>query len=77
MANEMFARVKMEPFLRDADWSLTDDRSARFEWPVHIPADIRIAGGKRPNQMVWIEMACRRIVSNRRNLLVEMASHHP
>lgn len=34
MANEAFARVKIDQLLEDADWSLTDGRSVRFEYPL-------------------------------------------
>lgn len=34
MANEAFARVKIEQLLKDADWTLTDGRSVRFEYPL-------------------------------------------
>ncbi len=34
MANEAFARVKIDQLLRDADWKLTDGRSVRFEYPL-------------------------------------------
>ena len=34
MANEAFARVKIDQFLREADWSLSDGRSVRFEYPL-------------------------------------------
>ncbi|MCJ2042526.1 DEAD/DEAH box helicase family protein [Methylobacterium sp. J-059] len=34
MANEAFARVKIDQLLRDADWRLTDGRSIRFEYPL-------------------------------------------
>ncbi|PCD04193.1 restriction endonuclease subunit R [Sphingomonas spermidinifaciens] len=34
MANEAFARVKIDQLLRDADWRLTDGRSVRFEYPL-------------------------------------------
>ncbi|MGH9068999.1 MAG: DEAD/DEAH box helicase family protein, partial [Acidimicrobiales bacterium] len=33
MANEAFARIKIDRPLKDADWTLTDARSARFECP--------------------------------------------
>jgi type I restriction enzyme R subunit len=32
VANEAFARVKIDQLLRDADWQLTDGRSVRFEY---------------------------------------------
>ena len=32
MAGEAFARVKIDQLLKDADWSLTDGRSVRFEY---------------------------------------------
>ncbi|VTZ25779.1 Type I restriction enzyme, R subunit [Methylocella tundrae] len=32
MANEAFARVKIDQLLKDADWSLSDGRSVRFEY---------------------------------------------
>ncbi|HZR89960.1 MAG TPA: DEAD/DEAH box helicase family protein [Bradyrhizobium sp.] len=32
MANEAFARVKIDQLLKDADWALTDGRSVRFEY---------------------------------------------
>ena len=32
MANEAFARVKIDQLLKDADWRLTDGRSVRFEY---------------------------------------------
>ncbi len=34
MANEAFARVKIDQLLKDADWLLTDGRSVRFEYPL-------------------------------------------
>lgn len=34
MANEAFARVNIDQFLKDADWSLTAGRSVRFEYPL-------------------------------------------
>ncbi len=34
MANEAFARVKIDQLLKDADWSLSDGRSVRFEYPL-------------------------------------------
>ena len=34
MANEAFARVKIDQLLRDIDWKLTDGRSVRFEYPL-------------------------------------------
>jgi type I restriction enzyme R subunit len=34
LANEAFARVKIDRLLRDADWTLTDGRSVRFEYPL-------------------------------------------
>jgi type I restriction enzyme R subunit len=34
MANEAFARVKIDQLLKDADWRLTDGRSVRFEYPL-------------------------------------------
>ena len=76
MANEAFARVKMQQFLKDADWSLTDGRSARFECPIDISTGIRIADREHMNQAGWIKMACPRIVSGRHNLLFEMAGRH-
>ena len=77
MANEAFARVKMQQFLKDADWSLTDGRSAGLECPINISTGIRIADRKHLNQTGWIKMACPRIVSGRHNLLVQMAGRHP
>lgn len=76
MANEALACVKMEEFLKGSEWSLTDGRNTRFEWPVDISTGIWIADRKHRNQTGWIKMSCRRIVSGRHNLLVEMASHH-
>lgn len=32
MANEAFARVKIDQLLKDADWSLSDGRSVRYEY---------------------------------------------
>src|SRR3954471_12086317 len=32
LANEAFARVKIDQLLKDADWTLTDGRSVRFEY---------------------------------------------
>lgn len=32
MANEAFARVKIDQLLKDADWALSDGRSVRFEY---------------------------------------------
>jgi type I restriction enzyme R subunit len=32
--NEAVARVKIDQLLKDADWSLTDSRSVRFEYPL-------------------------------------------
>jgi type I site-specific restriction endonuclease len=32
VANEPYARVKIDQLLRDADWRLTDGRNARFEY---------------------------------------------
>lgn len=34
MANEAFARVKIDQLLKDADWNLTDGRSVRYEYPL-------------------------------------------
>jgi type I restriction enzyme R subunit len=34
VANEAFARVKIDQLLKDADWSLADGRSVRFEYPL-------------------------------------------
>ena len=34
MANEAFARVKIDQLLRDTAWRLTDGRSVRFEYPL-------------------------------------------
>ncbi|MDA9529891.1 DEAD/DEAH box helicase family protein [Bradyrhizobium sp. CCBAU 25338] len=34
MANEAFARVKIDQLLKDAEWALTDSRSVRFEYPL-------------------------------------------
>lgn len=34
MSNEAFARVKIDQVPRDADWTLTDGRSVRFEYPL-------------------------------------------
>jgi len=34
VANEAFARVKIDQLLKDADWSLSDGRSVRFEYPL-------------------------------------------
>ena len=34
VANEAFARVKIDQVLRDADWHLTDGLSVRFEYPL-------------------------------------------
>lgn len=34
MANEAFARIKIDQLLKDADWPLTDGRSVRFEYPL-------------------------------------------
>lgn len=34
MANESFARIKIDQLLKDADWSLADGRSVRFEYPL-------------------------------------------
>src|ERR1700751_4188152 len=34
VANEAFARVKIDQLLKDADWALTDGRSVRFEYPL-------------------------------------------
>ncbi|MCB1972495.1 MAG: hypothetical protein KDG54_19025 [Geminicoccaceae bacterium] len=33
MANEAFAHIKTDQFLKDAEWYLTDGLSARFEYP--------------------------------------------
>ena len=33
MANEAFARVNIDQLLKNADWTLTDARSVRFEYP--------------------------------------------
>ena len=33
MANETFARVKIDQLLKGADWSFSDGRSVRFESP--------------------------------------------
>lgn len=32
MANEAFARVKIDQLLKDADWALSDGQSVRFEY---------------------------------------------
>lgn len=77
MANEAFARVKIDQLLKGADWSPTDSRSVRFEYPLDISTDIRIADDGHLNQMVWIKVACWEIVAGRHKLPVEMASHHP
>lgn len=34
MTNEAFARVKIDQLLKDADWTLTDGHSVRFEYPL-------------------------------------------
>jgi type I restriction enzyme R subunit len=34
LANEAFARVKIDQLLKDADWALSDGRSVRFEYPL-------------------------------------------
>ncbi|MFG1242275.1 DEAD/DEAH box helicase family protein [Xanthobacter sp. V7C-4] len=34
MANEAFARVKIDQLLKDTAWSLTDGRSVRYEYPL-------------------------------------------
>lgn len=34
MANEAFARVKIDQLLKDAQWKLTDGRSVRYEYPL-------------------------------------------
>lgn len=34
MANEAFARVKIDELLKDADWLPTDGHSVRFEYPL-------------------------------------------
>jgi len=34
VANEAFARVRMDQLLKDADWPLSDSRSVRFEYPL-------------------------------------------
>lgn len=34
MANEAFARVKIDQLLKDAEWKLTDGRSLRYEYPL-------------------------------------------
>ena len=34
MANEAFARVKVDQLLKDTDWPLSDGRSVRFEYPL-------------------------------------------
>lgn len=34
MANEAFARIKIDQFLKDANWKLTDGRSVRYEYPL-------------------------------------------
>jgi type I restriction enzyme, R subunit len=34
VANEAFARVKIDQLLKDAEWSLTDGRSVLFEYPL-------------------------------------------
>jgi hypothetical protein len=34
VANEAFARVKIDQLLLDTDWKLTDGRSVRFEYPL-------------------------------------------
>lgn len=33
VANETLAHIKIDQLLKDADWSLTDGRSVRFEYP--------------------------------------------
>lgn len=34
MANEVFARVRIDQILKDAAWRLTDGRSVRYEYPL-------------------------------------------
>lgn len=34
MANEAFARIKIDQLLKDAEWHLTDGRSVRYEYPL-------------------------------------------
>jgi len=34
VANEAFARVKIDQLLKDADWSLSDGRNVGFEYPL-------------------------------------------
>ncbi len=34
MANEAFARIKIDQLLKDAEWRLTDGRSVRYEYPL-------------------------------------------
>lgn len=34
MTNEAFARIQIDQLLRDVDWSLTDGRSIRYEYPL-------------------------------------------
>lgn len=34
VANEAFARVKIDQLLKDAGWKLTDGQSVRFEYPL-------------------------------------------
>src|SRR5689334_14459300 len=34
VANEAFARVRIDQLLKDADWPLSDGRSVRFEYPL-------------------------------------------
>ena len=38
MANEAFARVKIDQLLQDTDWCLTDGISVRYEYPLVAPA---------------------------------------
>ncbi len=39
MANEAFARVKIDQLLKDAGWSLTDGRSVRFGGPLDCDSE--------------------------------------
>ena len=34
MANEAFARIKIDQLLKDAEWRLTDGLSVRYEYPL-------------------------------------------
>ena len=34
MANEAFARIKIDQLLKDAEWRLTDGQSVRYEYPL-------------------------------------------